>query len=857
MLDSAAMSRNLVVVESPAKAKTIERYLGPDYQVLASYGHVRDLPERPAKGEMGVDVAHDFTPEYEIVADRVKQVRAIEKAGATAPTIYLATDLDREGEAIAWHVAEAAHLSPERTRRVTFSEITKPAIQAAFAHPRAIDVNLVDAQQARRVVDRLVGYTLSPLLWRKVRAGLSAGRVQSVAVRLVVEREREIRAFVAIEYWTIEVLLRTTDGQAFVADLVRVDGRKPVIGNEATALAIAAELRAAHPIVTGVTRRESGRNPAPPFTTSTLQQEASRKLGFAPKRTMSAAQRLYEGVAVGGEQTGLITYMRTDSVALSAQAIREAHDVVMDRYGAAYAVPKGRHYKTKSRNAQEAHEAIRPTSFARDPDSIAGALKPDEARLYRLIWQRAIASQMAAKRLETSAIELEDGRLGLRASATRTLFDGFSRVYTEGRDDGEEEREATLPELREGDVTEVERTEAGDADVRPTQHFTEPPPRYTEATLVKALEENGIGRPSTYAATLSTIVDRGYVVVREKRLVPEAIGFIVTDLLVAHFGEFVDVDFTARMEGDLDSVASGERRWVPVVREFYTPLAALVAEKLADVRPADVGVRPEDIGLPAGLVCSEGHPMLVRAGRYGEFLACSDYPDHKESRPLPPVTGPGSGADGDDGKPLGGVGEPCPECGETAGGILVARNGRFGPFVGCARYPECTYIKKDGPPPPEQLGFEAPCPTCGKGHLKARRARRDGTVFWGCSRYPKCTYTSWREPLGPVHEPDGAPIARTDDPEAGVCLGCGATVPLPAVLPAPGTKLAGGTPDPAALVRPRAPRGASSGRRQTKTRGGGAAQRRPGTTAPGGTAGRGGRGKGRAAGGADGGEPPR
>ena len=858
MLDSAAMSRNLVIVESPAKAKTIERYLGPDYHVLASYGHVRDLPERPAKGEMGVDIAHDFAPQYEIVADRVKHVRAIEKAAASAPTIYLATDLDREGEAIAWHVAEAAHLAPERTRRVTFSEITKPAIQEAFAHPREIDVNLVDAQQARRVVDRLVGYTLSPLLWRKVRAGLSAGRVQSVAVRLVVEREREIRAFTAVEYWTIEVLLRTAAGQAFTADLVRVDGAKPVIGDEATALGLVEELQAAHPTVVNVTRRESSRNPAPPFTTSTLQQEASRKLGFAPRRTMSAAQRLYEGVAVDGEQVGLITYMRTDSVALSALAIREAHDVIAERYGAPYAVAKGRHYKTKSRNAQEAHEAIRPTSFARDPESMASALKSDEARLYRLIWQRAIASQMAAKRLETSAIEHEDGRLGLRASATRTLFDGFSRVYTEGRDDGEEEREATLPDLREGDATQVERTESGAADVRPTQHFTEPPPRYTEATLVKALEENGIGRPSTYAATLSTIVDRGYVAVREKRLVPEAIGFIVTDLLVAHFGEFVDVDFTARMEGDLDSVASGERQWVPVVRDFYTPLAALVAEKLADVRPADVGVKPGDIGLPADLVCSEGHAMLVRAGRYGEFLACSNYPEHKESRPLPPVTGQGSGAEGDDAKPLGGVGEPCPECGEADGGTLVAKNGRFGPFVGCGRYPDCTYIRKEGPPPPEQLGFEAACPTCTKGHLVARRARRDGTVFWGCSRYPKCTCTSWREPLGPVHEPDGAPIARTEDPAAGVCLGCGATVPLPAELPAPGTRLAGGAPDPAALVRPRAPRGESSGRRPARARAGGTTRRRPGTAPAGGSGSRGGRGKGRApAGGADGGEPPR
>ncbi|MEI8334428.1 MAG: type I DNA topoisomerase, partial [Chloroflexota bacterium] len=630
MLDSAAMSRNLVVVESPAKAKTIERYLGDDYHVLASYGHVRDLPEHPAKGEMGVDVEHDFAPDYEVVPDRVRQVAAIEKAARDAPAIYLATDLDREGEAIAWHVAEAAHLAPEKIRRVTFSEITESAIRAAFDNPRAIDINLVDAQQARRVVDRLVGYTLSPLLWRKVRAGLSAGRVQSVAVRLVVEREKEILAFVAVEYWTIEVLLRAPDGTTFVASLVRVDGKKPIIGDAETAAAITAALGSTSPRVTSVSSRESSRNPAPPFTTSTLQQEASRKLGFAPKRTMMAAQRLYEGTTVDGEQTGLITYMRTDSVALSVQAMREAHDVIAERYGADYAVPKGRHYKTKSRNAQEAHEAIRPTSFVRDPERIAHSLKPDEARLYRLIWQRAIASQMAAKRLETSSVELEDGRFGLRSSATRTLFEGFSRVYTEGRDEGAEEPEASLPALREGDVTQVARTETEAADVRPAQHFTEPPPRYTEATLIKALEENGIGRPSTYAATISTIVDRGYVSVRERRLVPEPIGFIVTDLLVENFGEFVDVDFTARMEADLDAVASGERRWVPVVRDFYGPFSALVAARQKDLRPAAIGIAPEMLGFEAGLCCSEGHPMVVRAGRYGEFLACSKYPEHKE-----------------------------------------------------------------------------------------------------------------------------------------------------------------------------------------------------------------------------------
>ncbi|MCU0505334.1 MAG: type I DNA topoisomerase [Chloroflexi bacterium] len=809
------MSRNLVIVESPAKARTIERYLGPDFRVLASYGHVRDLPEHPAKGEMGVDVEHDFAPEYEIVPDRARQVQAIEKAARTASSIYLATDLDREGEAIAWHVAEAARLPADRTLRVTFSEITEPAIREAFSKPRGIDHHLVDAQQARRIVDRLVGYTISPILWRKVRSGLSAGRVQSVAVRLVVEREREIRAFVADEYWTIEVLLRTVAGETFLADLVRVDGAKPTISDAATAGALTEELARTRPIVTATAVRPSTRNPAPPFTTSTLQQEASRKLGFSPKRTMSVAQRLYEGVEVDGEQTGLITYMRTDSVALSAQALREAQAVIAERFGPDYAMAKGRHYKTRSRNAQEAHEAIRPTSFGREPERVAAALKSDEARLYRLIWQRAIASQMAPKRIETTTVDLADGRFGLRASATRTVFDGFSRVYTEGRDDGEDEREASLPPLREGDATEVAATESGAADVRPAQHFTEPPPRFTEASLIKALEEAGIGRPSTYAATISTIVDRGYVSVRERRLRPEPVGFIVTDLLVEHFGEFVNVDFTARMESDLDAVASGRRRWVPVVRDFYGPLARTAEAKKKELRPADIGLSPADAGLEGDFLCSEGHPMVVRAGRFGEYLACSNYPEHKESRPLPQATGAAGGPDGGaEGKQPDGVGESCPECGAADGGTLVARRGRFGPFVGCDRYPACRYIRKDGPPPPAKLPFDVPCPRCTEGILVARRARRAGSVFHGCSRYPTCRYTTSRTPMGALHDTDGAAVAVSDDPSSGICLACGAPVAIPAGPVAPLTRLAGGEPDPAALDRPRRPaRGAATTRR--------------------------------------------
>jgi DNA topoisomerase I len=560
----AAMPKHLVIVESPAKARTIERYLGEDYQVLASYGHVRDLPENPGKGKLGVDVEHDFAPEYVIPEDRRKQVSQIEKAARAATDVWLATDLDREGEAIAWHVAEAANVPAAKTRRVTFSEITEGAIREAFAHPRDIDRNLVDAQQARRIVDRLVGYTLSPLLSRKVRGGLSAGRVQSVALRMVVEREREIRAFTAREYWTLEATLLAPDGTAFTADLVRIDGHTVDISDGDAAERHAAAIRGEQPRVVSVATRPSKRNPAPPFTTSTLQQEASRKLGFSPKRTMSVAQRLYEGVDTPDGHVGLITYMRTDSTAIASVAMAEAQHVIAERFGERYGTGRGRVHKTRQKGAQEAHESIRPTSFERDPDALRGHLKPEEQKLYRLIWQRAVASQMAAKELETTTAELEAGAYRLRASATRTLFDGFSRVYTEGRDDDAEESERTLPALAEGDSTRVQ-------SVATTQHFTEPPPRYTEAMLIKALEEHGIGRPSTYAATISTIGDRGYVRVEERRLRPEEIGEIVTDLLVDHFGEYVDLKFTARMEEELDEVARGEREWGPAAARVLRP----------------------------------------------------------------------------------------------------------------------------------------------------------------------------------------------------------------------------------------------------------------------------------------------
>jgi len=793
------MPKHLVIVESPAKARTIERYLGDDYRVLASYGHVRDLPDNPGKGKFGVDVEHGFTPEYVISEDRRKQVDAIEKAAKTADTVYLATDLDREGEAIAWHVAEAAHVPASKTRRVTFSEITERAIKEAFAHPRGIDTNLVDAQQARRIVDRLVGYTLSPLLSRKVRGGLSAGRVQSVAVRLVVEREREIDGFVAREYWTLKAMLETAAGEPLEADLVRIDGAALDVGDGDAAERHANALRSLRPRVTSIGVKRQKRSPAPPFTTSTLQQEASRKLSFSPKRTMSVAQHLYEGVDTPDGHVGLITYMRTDSVAIAGEAMGEAREVIRQRFGEPYTMPKGRVYKTKSKGAQEAHESIRPTSFARDPDSLAQFLKPEELRLYRLIWQRALASQMEAKELETTTAELEAGPYGLRASATRTIFDGFSRVYTEGRDEADEdEKEGRLPALAEGDETTV-------TDIETTQHFTEPPPRFTEASLIKALEEHGIGRPSTYAATISTIVDRGYVRIEDRRLFTEPVAGIVTDLLVEHFGDYVDVEFTAKMEEDLDEVASGKRAWVPLLEAFYGPLRDRVDEKRKTLRRKDFTTEASDE------VCSLGHPMVIRLGPTGRFLACSTYPEHKETRPLP----------GDESPPLEGAGETCPKCNI---GTLVSRRGRFGPFVGCDRYPECDYIRREGPPPPDQLPFEVICPKNGDGHLVARRARRTGNVFWGCSAYPKCDFTTNHEPIGALHDLDDGPVARRADGSA-ICLKCGAAVEIPPGIDPSGARLPGGPPDPAAIAPARRGSGAGgagragSGRRtSTKSR---------------------------------------
>ena len=704
---------DLVIVESPAKAKTIERYLGPGYDVRASVGHVRDLPQR----SLGVDVEHDFAPRYEPLKEKRRDLEKLATAAKKADQIWLATDLDREGEAIAWHIAEYVNLPADRFRRVTFSEITQGAIEEAFAHPRTINLDLVNAQQARRIIDRLVGYKLSPLVASKIRRGLSAGRVQSVAVRLVVEREREIEAFTPQEYWSLTAQLRRQDVEgAFAAELTKIDGEKARVGSEAEARTHEAALREASYTVEKVTRTERKRTAAPPFTTSTLQQEASRKLGFGARRTMSAAQKLYEGIALPEGQVGLITYMRTDSLAMSSGAVSEARELIGTRYGADFVPKRPNAYRNRSRGAQEAHEAIRPSSFSRTPESVRAHLRPDEFRLYELIWRRALASQMVPARFEQVGVDVGAGRYTLHAGASKRVFDGYQAVYVEGRDDEEDERLTILPDLREGEPLTL-------ADLLSEQHFTQPPPRFTEASLIKALEEYGIGRPSTYAPTMETIRERGYVTIEDRRMHPTESATRVTDLLVEHFPDIVDPDFTAHMEDQLDQVAAGEHEWVPMVREFYTPFAEKISEGKEKIAKQ---VEMTDIICPLS-----GHPLLKRFGRNGWFLGCSGYPECKYTQPLP--------GEEPEALDMPGVGEVCPECGQ---GHLAAKRGRFGPFVGCDRYPECKYIKKDAQPASERFGT---CPQCNLGTVVSKRSRR-GRTFWGCDRYPDCDYSTWTRP---------------------------------------------------------------------------------------------------------------
>jgi DNA topoisomerase-1 len=668
----------LVIVESPAKARTVGNFLGRGYTVKASVGHVRDL----LKSQISVDVENSFTPKYRVPNDKRPVVKELKKLAKNVEEIYLATDPDREGEAIAWHLLESVELDPEVTRRVVFHEITDAAIMEAFGHPREINMDLVNAQQARRILDRLVGYNLSPLLWRKVRSRLSAGRVQSVALRLIVEREREIEAFVPQEYWTIEAEFQPEGTRdSFVAKLRRVDGEKPVFENEQDVKPVLADMESAVYSISKIKRGERRKKPPAPFTTSTLQQEASRRLGFTARRTMSLAQQLYEGIDVGnGGLVGLITYMRTDSTNVSQQAQNEAAKFISQRYGQNFLPSKPPVYKKKSRGAQEAHEAIRPTSVLRNPNGIKKKLTRDQHRLYRLIWQRFVASQMAAAVYDTISVEVT-GRAKheylLRASGSSIRFQGFLRVYEEAIDEdaAPEEKLVKIPHsVEEGQIQQL-------LQLIPEQHFTQPPPRYSEASLVRTLEENGIGRPSTYAPILGTIQQRGYVYRENKRLFPTETGILVNDLLVEHFPDVIQVGFTARMEADLDRVASGDEEWAEVINEFYVPFEQDV--KQAEEKMPEMKVEPE----PIGRACPRcGHDLVVRWGRYGKFISCSNFPECRHTEPL-----------------LEKIGVACPK----DGGEVVERKTRKGrTFYGCSNYPECDFTSWKKPLP-------QPCPNCG------------------------------------------------------------------------------------------------------------------------------------------------
>jgi DNA topoisomerase I len=715
----AEAKQDLVIVESPTKARTLERMLGPGYKVEASYGHIRDLP----KSKLGIDLK-TFAPEYVVPDDSEKHARLLRKEAKNAPHIWLATDLDREGEAIAWHLADVIGGAKSKLRRVTFHEITPAAIADSFKHPRDIDQDLVNAQQARRVVDRLVGYTMSPLLWKKIRYGLSAGRVQSVALRLIVDREREIQAFKAEEYWSIDALLANHAGESFTAEVIQHKGHKIHITTGEAADKHRAALTDAKFIVKSLEKRESSRNAAPPFTTSTLQQDASRKLGFSVKRTMVLAQQLYEGVSLGDMPIGMITYMRTDSLHVAESALHQAKVVITKEFGAQYALDKPRHYKTRSKGAQEAHEAIRPTDLSRTPTYAKKYLKPDQLKLYTLIWQRTLASQMAPARFENTRLDVDAGPYVLRANGRRVTFDGFIRVYAEGTDEPEKEI-APLPEVVAGEDLKLLALDAA-------QHFTQPPPRFTEASLVKTLEEHGIGRPSTYAPTISTLTGRKYVRKEGRALVPEDVGFVVTDFLKEHFPEIVDNGFTARMELDLDRIAGGETEWVPVVRDFFTPFIKLVEEKTKSVKKSDITEEKTD------RICPKcGRPVIIKLGRFGRFYSCTGFKKMKKGEPQPP------GAC-DYSEPLEGQTEPqleiiegemCPDCGKP----LARRRGRYGPFIGCTGYPDCKYIKKT------QVKTGVTCPLCGQGELVQRRGR-GRSLFYGCERYPECTFTARQLP---------------------------------------------------------------------------------------------------------------
>ncbi len=685
------MADSLVLVESPAKAKTIGKYLGKKYIVKASMGHVRDLP----KSQMGIDFERRFEPKYITIRGKGNVLKELREAKKKVKRVYLAADPDREGEAIAWHLAHSLDLSPNEKCRVVFNEITKQAIQEAFKNPRPIDMDLVNAQQARRILDRLVGYGISPILWKKVKKGLSAGRVQSVATKLIIDREKEIREFKPEEYWTVTAVL-LKDDESFQAKFYGYGKEKAELKNEEDVQELLQKIKGKRFVVEEVKKNQRRRNPAPPFITSTLQQEAARKLRFRASRTMAIAQQLYEGVDLGSEgSVGLITYMRTDSTRISETAQREAMDWIQKTFGDAYLPESPRRHRTKA-GAQDAHEAIRPTSVTRTPEKVKAFLSRDQYRLYKLIWERYVASQMAPAVMDAVSADIRVGDALFRATGSTVRFPGFMKVYVEGTDDNKTEEDGRLPELEKGETLKRKA-------VQPKQHFTQPPPRYTEARLVRTLEELGIGRPSTYAPTLETIQKRGYVALEDRRFVPTELGEIVTKLMEEFFPEILDVEFTANMEEELDQIEEGIVDWVQIVDEFYRPFHRRLA--IAEKEMEEVEIKDE----VSDEVCEKcGSPMVYKMGRYGRFLACSSFPECRNTKPI-----------------LKSTGVSCPKCGE--GEIVERKSKKRRTFYGCSRYPECDFVSWDKP-------VSRSCPKCGK--LMVEKRKKKETVI----RCTECGY---------------------------------------------------------------------------------------------------------------------
>jgi DNA topoisomerase-1 len=727
------MANNLLIVESPAKAKTLKKYLGKDFEVLASYGHVRDLV--PKKG--AVDPEHNFAMKYQAIEKNAKHVDTIIKQLEDANTLYLASDPDREGEAIAWHLFEMLDekhlLAKKSVHRVVFNQITKNAVLDAIQNPRDLSLELVNAQQARRALDYLVGFNLSPLLWKKVRRGLSAGRVQSPALDMIVKRELEIEAFISQEYWSITALLKEKKAE-FKAKLVKLNGEKVEqfsVTNETQAHKIKKELEKAAKgilVVEKIEKKQRKRNPTAPFITSTLQQEAARKLGFTAQRTMRIAQQLYEGVDIGSGAVGLITYMRTDSVNLAQEAITEIRDFIKDRYGEDNLPAEPRVYKTRAKNAQEAHEAIRPTSIINLPEEIKSFLSPEQFKLYNLIWKRSVASQMESALIDTVSVHFRCGSADnlFKTTGSTVVKPGFLSVYEEGSDDNKKEDEeggeggdgGVLPPLQEGQEIPLKEVDCH-------QHFTEPPPRYSEATLVKALEEYGIGRPSTYASIISTLQTREYVELDNKRFKPTDVGRIVNKFLAEYFADYIDYNFTAKLEDELDAISRGEKEWIPLLEEFWQPFNTQVSKIDETVKRSDVTHEALDEACPK---CSK--PLSIRLGKRGRFVGCSGYPECDYTRNLDETA--------ETAQPEIIEGRDCPECHSP----LQIRSGRYGKFIGCTGYPKCKHIE----PLEKPADSGITCPECHEGTILQRRSRF-GKIFYSCGRYPKCTYAIWNPPL--------------------------------------------------------------------------------------------------------------